>query len=181
MLSDDERNALCEIEQRLLASSPTLVRVFHGVTPRPPYDRSVRVRLRVLVLAVTFGMFALRGPRVSTTPRSPSGRVHRRHVQHGRCLHATVWPSAVPIPRARFRSIPTPSGSSIRRPRPVLCSYRGRPARCRHRTEWRTRKSNASRRFGRLYESRRCSEEPSTRGREVNSSIGSKPVVTGYR
>ena len=64
MLSDDERNTLCEIEQRLLASSPTLVRAFHGVTPRPPYDRSVRVRLRVLVLAVTFGMFALRGPRV---------------------------------------------------------------------------------------------------------------------
>ncbi|MFD9669017.1 DUF3040 domain-containing protein [Rhodococcus sp. NPDC059968] len=64
MLSDEERNALCEIEQRLLASSPALVRAFHGVTPRPPYDRSVRVRLRVLVLAVTFGMFALLGPRV---------------------------------------------------------------------------------------------------------------------
>jgi len=63
VLSDDERNTLCEIEQRLLASSPTLVRVFHGVTPRPPYDRSVRTRLRVLVLAVTFGMFALLGPR----------------------------------------------------------------------------------------------------------------------
>jgi hypothetical protein len=63
VLSDDERNALCEIEQQLLASSPTLVRVFHGVTPRPPHDRSVRVRLRVLVLAVTFGVCALRGPR----------------------------------------------------------------------------------------------------------------------
>jgi len=64
VLSDDERNTLCEIEQRLLASSPPLVWVFHGVTPRPPYDRSVRVRLRVLVLAVTFGVCALRGPRV---------------------------------------------------------------------------------------------------------------------
>ncbi|CAG7635589.1 DUF3040 domain-containing protein [Rhodococcus opacus] len=64
MLSADERNTLCEIEQRLLASSPTLVWVFHGVTPRPPYDRSVRTRLRVLVLAVTFGVFALLGPRV---------------------------------------------------------------------------------------------------------------------
>jgi hypothetical protein len=103
VLSDDERNALCEIEQRLLASSPTLVRVFHGVTPRPPYDRSVRVRLRVLVLAVTFGVFALRGPRVfndaeitvrksSPTPRTTRAVPARNRLAVGSSHSASAIP-----------------------------------------------------------------------------------------
>jgi len=62
VLSECERSILCEIEQRLLTESSTLVHAFHGVTPHPPDCGALRVRLRVLALAVSFGVFALLGP-----------------------------------------------------------------------------------------------------------------------
>ena len=130
MLSDDERNALCEIEQRLLASSPTLVRVFHGVTPRPPFHRSVRVRLRVLVLAVTFGVFALRGPRVfneaeiTVRKSSPTPRTTRAAPALNRlAVGGSRSASAIPVTTDTARIL-DPSTTSVLIPWPP----RGVPA-----------------------------------------------------
>ncbi|MGH3969520.1 MAG: DUF3040 domain-containing protein [Mycobacterium sp.] len=64
MLSDHDLKALREIERRLRAESPELIRLFHSVEPRSATSRHKQARARVLVFAVAFTGLALVGPRV---------------------------------------------------------------------------------------------------------------------
>ena len=64
MLSDDELQALREIERRLRWTSPELVRLFDGVEPLPEENRRNRARARMLVASAAFAGLALLGPRM---------------------------------------------------------------------------------------------------------------------
>jgi hypothetical protein len=63
MLSDDEIQALREIERRLRWNSQELVRLFDSVEPRQPNHRQ-RARVRVLLAAAAVTGVALLGPRM---------------------------------------------------------------------------------------------------------------------
>jgi hypothetical protein len=64
MLSDDEIQALREIERRLRWHSPELVRLFDSVEPQPEAKHRQRARARVLLAAAAVTGVALRGPRM---------------------------------------------------------------------------------------------------------------------
>jgi hypothetical protein len=64
MLSDDEIQALREIERRLRWHSPELVRLFDSVEPQPEAKHRQRARARVLLAAAAVTGVALLGPRM---------------------------------------------------------------------------------------------------------------------
>jgi hypothetical protein len=64
MLSDDEIQALREIERRLRWHSPELVRLFDSVEPQPEAKHRQRARARALLAAAAVTGVALLGPRM---------------------------------------------------------------------------------------------------------------------
>src|SRR4051812_11302047 len=64
MLSDDEIQALREIERRLRWHSPELVRLFDSVEPQPEAKHRQRARARGLLAAAAVTGVALLGPRM---------------------------------------------------------------------------------------------------------------------
>jgi Protein of unknown function (DUF3040) len=64
MLSDDEIQALREIERRLRWHSPELVRLFDGVEPQQATKHRQRARARALLAAAAVTGIALLGPRM---------------------------------------------------------------------------------------------------------------------
>jgi Protein of unknown function (DUF3040) len=64
VLSDDELEALHDIERRLGWDSPELAQQFNSVEPWPAKSRRKRARARMLMAAVAFAGFALLGPRM---------------------------------------------------------------------------------------------------------------------
>lgn len=64
MLSDDELQALRDIERRLRWHSPQLVQLFNSVEPQPATDHRQRARTRVLLAAAALTGMALLGPRM---------------------------------------------------------------------------------------------------------------------
>lgn len=80
MLSEDELQALRDIERRLRWESPELVRLFSNAETPPTTDRSQRARTRVLLAAAALTGLALLGPRplneaeVRTRRRRPPPR-----------------------------------------------------------------------------------------------------------
>jgi hypothetical protein len=77
MLSDDELQALREIERRLRWESPELARLFNSDEPQPAKNDRQRARTRVLLAAAALMGLALLGPRmlneaeVRTQKRAP--------------------------------------------------------------------------------------------------------------
>ena len=63
MLSDDELQALRDIERRLRWESPELVRLFNSAEPQPATNHRRRARSRVLLAAAALTGLALLGPR----------------------------------------------------------------------------------------------------------------------
>jgi hypothetical protein len=66
MLSDDEIQALREIERRLRWHSPELVRLFDSAEPQPEAKHRQRARARALLAAAAVKGVALLGPRMLT-------------------------------------------------------------------------------------------------------------------
>jgi hypothetical protein len=64
MLSERERETLCDIERRLRWHSPELVRLFNSTWPQPQTNHPQRARTRVLVAAAALVGLMLRGPRM---------------------------------------------------------------------------------------------------------------------
>jgi hypothetical protein len=64
MLSEDEIQALREIERRLRWHSPELVRLFDGVEPQQATKHRQRARARALLAAAAVTGIALLGPRM---------------------------------------------------------------------------------------------------------------------
>ena len=64
MLSDDELQALREIERRLRWESPELVRLFNSQEPQPATNHRQRARARVLLAAAAITGLVQLGPRM---------------------------------------------------------------------------------------------------------------------
>ena len=64
MLSDDELQALHDIERRLRWHSPELVQLFKSVEPRPETTHHQRARTKVLLAATALTGLTLMGPRM---------------------------------------------------------------------------------------------------------------------
>jgi hypothetical protein len=63
VLSDDELQALRDIERELRCTSPELFRVFDSEEPLPDENRRNRARARMLVASAAVAGLALFGPR----------------------------------------------------------------------------------------------------------------------
>jgi hypothetical protein len=66
VLSDDELQALREIERRLRWESPELVQLFNSQEPRPAKNHRQRARTRVLLAAAAITGLVQLGPRMLT-------------------------------------------------------------------------------------------------------------------
>ena len=66
MLSDDELQALRDIERRLRWESPELVRLFNSQEPQPAKNHRQRARTRALLAAAAIKGLVLLGPRMLT-------------------------------------------------------------------------------------------------------------------
>jgi hypothetical protein len=64
VLSDDELQALRDIERRLRWHSPRLVQLFNSVEPQPAANHRQRARTKVLLAAAALTGIALLGPRM---------------------------------------------------------------------------------------------------------------------
>lgn len=64
MLSDDELQALHDIERRLRWHSPELVQLFNSVEPQPETTRRQRAKTKVLLAAAALTGLTLLGPRM---------------------------------------------------------------------------------------------------------------------
>lgn len=64
MLSERERETLCDIERRLRWHSPELVRLYNSMWPQPETNHPQRARTRALVAAAAVVGLMLRGPRM---------------------------------------------------------------------------------------------------------------------
>ena len=91
MLSDDELQALREIERRLRWESPELVRLFNSQEPQPATNHRQRARARVLLAAAAITGLVQLGPRmlneaeIRTQQRVPLPRTAAgRHRPAGR-------------------------------------------------------------------------------------------------
>lgn len=74
MLSDDEYQALREIERRLRWESPELVRLFTSQEPPPQTNHRHRARTRVLLAAAVLTGMTLIGPRMLTEAEVRTGQ-----------------------------------------------------------------------------------------------------------
>jgi hypothetical protein len=92
MLSEDEIQALREIERRLRWHSPELVRLFESVEPQPESKHRQRARARVLLAAAAVTGVALLGPRMLNEAEV---RTRRRRAPR---------PPTAPGPPIRFRA-----------------------------------------------------------------------------
>jgi DUF3040 family protein len=66
VLSDDELQALRDIERRLRWHSPELVRLFNSQEPQPAKNHRQRARTRALLAATALMALTLIGPRMLT-------------------------------------------------------------------------------------------------------------------
>jgi hypothetical protein len=66
VLSDDELQALRDIERRLRWESPELVRLFNSQEPQPTANHGQRARSRALLAAAAIKGLVLLGPRMPT-------------------------------------------------------------------------------------------------------------------
>jgi hypothetical protein len=66
VLSDDELQALREIERRLRWASPELVQLFNSQEPQPETNHRQRARTRVLLATAALTGLTLIGPRMLT-------------------------------------------------------------------------------------------------------------------
>lgn len=104
MLSDDELQALREIERRLRWHSPELVRLFNSHNPQPKTHRRQRARTRVLLAAAALTGLTLIGPRmlteaeVRTQQRRPLPRTAPSATTIARRTNPVSGPAALTAP-----------------------------------------------------------------------------------
>ena len=104
MLSDDELQALREIERRLRWESPELVRLFNSAEPQPATNHRQRARTRVLLAAAALTGVALLGPRmlneaeVRTQQRAPLPRTAPADTATARRADPVSGPAALAGP-----------------------------------------------------------------------------------
>ena len=123
MLSDDELQALRDIERRLRWESPELVQLFNSVEPQPETNHRQRARTRVLLAAAALTGLTLLGPRmlneteIRTQQRAPLPHTAAADTATAR----RTDPFRVPPRRpARSRSSTSPGAVNIlSRHRPV--------------------------------------------------------------
>ena len=104
MLSDDELQALREIERRLRWESPELVRLFNSQEPQPATNHRQRARTRVLLAAAALTGLMLLGPRmlneaeVRTQRRTPLPRTAPADTAIARRTDPVSGPAALTGP-----------------------------------------------------------------------------------
>ena len=104
MLSDDELQALRDIERRLRWNSPELVQLFNSVHPQPQTNHRRRARTRVLLAAAALAGLALLGPRmlneaeIRTQQRAPLPRTARPTPAIARRTDPVSGPAAPTAP-----------------------------------------------------------------------------------
>lgn len=104
MLSDDELQALRDIERRLRWESPELVRLFNSQDPQPETNHRQRARARVLLAAAALTGLTLIGPRmlteaeVRTQQRAPLPRTAPSDTTIARRTDPVSGPAALTAP-----------------------------------------------------------------------------------
>lgn len=95
MLSDDEHQALREIERRMRSESPELVRLFLGEEAQVPENARHRARARALLAAAAITGCLLLGPRLLTEAEVRSQQ--RSPLPRTAAFDTTVAPRADPV------------------------------------------------------------------------------------
>jgi hypothetical protein len=104
VFSDDELQALCEIERRLRWESPELVRLFNSQEPQPATNHRQRPKTRTLLAAAALTGLVLRGPRmpteaeIRTQQRAPLSRTAPFDTAIARRTDPVSGPAALTAP-----------------------------------------------------------------------------------
>ena len=115
VLSDDELQALREIERRLRWESPELVRRFNSAEPQPATNHRQRAKTKVLLAAAALTGVALLGPRmlneadVRTQRRAPLPRTAASDAATARRTGPVSGPAARTAPVAVVDILLAPS------------------------------------------------------------------------